>query len=175
MSRMTDLADEYRPSMTLEVLHSWAVEVVARLRGEAAPEGPTVADDLIEAAFDDGFIVSKNFPATFLTEEANREMAWTVGRSLPPYCNDAGERQWSGPTAQAAISVARAALGMPTASPAPVAGDAVAALPAKWRAAAEARDEDGIYWQGHSQRMHMQSAANELDAALAQDLTNKGN
>ena len=36
---MTDaraLADEYRPSMDLEVLHSWAAEAVARLRGEAA-------------------------------------------------------------------------------------------------------------------------------------------
>ena len=30
------LADEYRPSMDLEVLHSWAAEAAARLRGEAA-------------------------------------------------------------------------------------------------------------------------------------------
>ena len=35
MSRMTDqeLANEYRPSMTLDVLHSWASEAAARLRG----------------------------------------------------------------------------------------------------------------------------------------------
>ena len=38
-NEMTDaraLADEYRPSMDLEVLHSWAAEAAARLRGEAA-------------------------------------------------------------------------------------------------------------------------------------------
>lgn len=45
--------------------------------------------------------------------------------------------------------------------------DAVRALPAKWRAEAEAKDDEGDYWQGHYQRMHMQSAADELEAALS--------
>lgn len=42
------------------------------------------------------------------------------------------------------------------------------ALAEKWRAATEAKDEDGMYWQGHSQRMHMKRAADEL-TALAQE------
>lgn len=45
----------------------------------------------------------------------------------------------------------------------------VEGLVAKWRKDAEGRDEDGIYWQGHSQRMHMLSAADQLEAALAAD------
>lgn len=50
MSGMTDqeLANEYRPSMTLDVLHSWASEAAARLRGDGE-QGQAVALDAYDA------------------------------------------------------------------------------------------------------------------------------
>ena len=56
MSGVTDqeLANEYRPSMTLDVLHSWASEAAARLRGDGeqctCPKGHAPTFDVIDKA-----------------------------------------------------------------------------------------------------------------------------
>lgn len=40
----------------------------------------------------------KIIPAEYLTDEYNKKNAWMVERQLPPFCNENGERVWTGST-----------------------------------------------------------------------------
>ena len=86
MSGMTDqeLANEYRPSMTLDVLHSWASEAAARLRGDGE-QGRTVAGwkEHCDAAFEDYFEADRDDPSVRPDIELWRQ-SWLRALSTQP-------------------------------------------------------------------------------------------
>jgi hypothetical protein len=49
-------------------------------------------------------------PSSWLTDEANQQMAWGVSRTLPPFCSPDGTRVWNGATAIEAIKKGKAAI-----------------------------------------------------------------
>ena len=97
------------------------VEHVPHTEFAAPPaQQPSMSEGAIQRAMLDGFKVEYCPPASFLTDEANAESAWLVGRSAPPFCDRAGNRSWSAPTPQEAIARAREAVGLPeSAAPQP--------------------------------------------------------
>jgi hypothetical protein len=62
----------------------------------------------IEQAMRDGYVITYNHPATYLTDEANEEQQWSVTRSIAPYGSDV--RHWSGHTIQEALDKAKLSL-----------------------------------------------------------------
>lgn len=66
---------------------------------------------VVIAALDTGgFTIERSLDASYLTDAANIEFSWVVRRSHPPFCDAAGNRQWHGPTAIAALTAAQTAL-----------------------------------------------------------------
>lgn len=90
-----------------------------------------------------------------LTDEANREQAWCVKRTEPPFCSQEGDRQWSGPTAFKAFERAFAALKMKIATPVQVAPQDDA------RDAAEVLTDEQITraWNAMQERLIREKAA----------------
>lgn len=81
---------------------------------DPAPAMPNGVEGLIRAALESGFVVRKQEPVGYLTDEANAEMAWGVYREspVPPHCAKDGSRQWFGPTPETAIRAAFKAMGI---------------------------------------------------------------
>lgn len=76
------------------------------------PAAVPVDGEILLFALNSGFGVTKNLPASCLTDAANTEMAWSVSRVEPPFCDPKGIRTWTGPTPTAAVVKAATALGM---------------------------------------------------------------
>lgn len=108
--------------LVADIMEVSAEDLEAALARQEAdkPSAPVGQDDDAHAvmqAFAAGFSVTKNLPWSALTNEANAELAWSVSRTAPPYCDKQGVRIWSGPTASAAVSKGFSALGMTLAAP----------------------------------------------------------
>ena len=95
-------------SLTKQLLPSGYVPVFAQpLTSEHVD-----ALEVIRALDSLEWAIMRHPPCTFLTDEANIEHAWSVERTLAPYCDEEGTRRWSGPTALEALKAGKAALGM---------------------------------------------------------------
>lgn len=84
-------------------------------------DAPTNAE-IVLAALDSGeWAVERHMPQDWLTEEGNRQMAWSVKRTVAPYCSKRGPRVWHGQTAVEALRTAANDLGMelPATTPSP--------------------------------------------------------
>lgn len=83
-------------------------------------DAPTDAE-IVLAALDSGeWAVERHPPQDWLTEEGNRHMAWSVKRTVAPYCSKRGPRVWHGQTAVEALCKAAEDLGITAPStPAP--------------------------------------------------------
>lgn len=68
------------------------------------------AAQVLDAMESGEWTVTRHTPISYLTDEANRRNAWSVQRTQAPFCTEAGERLWSGPTPLHALSAARKAL-----------------------------------------------------------------
>lgn len=173
MSGMTDaraLADEYRPSMDLEVLHSWAAEAAARLRDEAAPEN--VAEDSYHFMADllaphvtdthgglPGSVVEsfqmllEHWNRTHTAQGEQQAVAW-----IKPDWSDPKNFDGKSPvTTYPQLGWTPLYI-----HPQPVAGDAVRALLAEWRGY-----KGSIYADNSIKQDTLADCADELEAALS--------
>lgn len=74
-------------------------------------EQPSQDAEAVLVAMADGYKVEKTVPWDAITDEANRDSAWMVSRSAPPFCDKKSMRIWTGPTAIAAVRRAQDAMG----------------------------------------------------------------
>lgn len=68
--------------------------------------------DLVMRELNTGeWVLNRALSSSYLTDEANKEMAWVVKRQAVPFCDDNGIRWWTGPTAFEALEKAMKAIG----------------------------------------------------------------
>lgn len=114
---MTDITLEQRAQLAYETWRDTPAD------GDSAwPKWLAVAEalrlsagaDWVLVALNNGFVVRKQAPLDYLTDEANAALAWGVYREspAPPHCAKDGSRQWFGPTPQDAVRAAFKAMGI---------------------------------------------------------------
>jgi hypothetical protein len=108
--------DAYRAKHSPPVACMWEDALPLRLVGlQDAPKSGTKlythpAPMITSVPFEAGWTVSHVPPWDALTDEANREFAWSVERLAAPFCGADGLRVWHGPTLTVAMERARASL-----------------------------------------------------------------
>lgn len=100
-SAAAKVASLQRTVKTLRAKLSAAVDELARSRNDA------------NWPFSEGWEVLRFSADPSCTDEFNRDNAWGVRRTTPPYCDKSGQRQWVGPTLAQAMREACEALGLP--------------------------------------------------------------
>lgn len=82
-----------------------AIEAALRLSAGA---------DWVLAALNNGFVVRKQAPLDYLTDEANAKTAWGVYREspTPPHCDKHGTHSWFASTPEDAVRAAFKAMGI---------------------------------------------------------------